>query len=157
MADQSAAVEAAHPPEMLLRIMNPVLKVALKTPLGALMGDFMLVAFTGRKSGKRYATPVSAHALDGVLHVVLETQWKYNFRDGADAQVSHRGKTRTMHGELITEPATVAGIADQIARSYSPKKAQRQMGLTFRGGTYPTLAEWEESVRRLKIAAIKLT
>ncbi len=32
------------------------------------------------------------------LHVVLETQWKYNFRDGADAQVSHRGKTRTMHG-----------------------------------------------------------
>ena len=157
MADQSAAVEAAHPPEMLLRIMNPVLKVALKTPLGALMGDFMLVAFTGRKSGKRYATPVSAHALDGVLHVVLETQWKYNFRDGADAQVSHRGKTRTMHGELITEPATVAGIADRIARSYSPKKAQRQMGLTFRGGTYPTLAEWEESVRGVKIAAIKLT
>ena len=157
MADQSAAVEAAHPPEMLLRIMNPVLKVALKTPLGALMGDFMLVAFTGRKSGKRYATPVSAHALDGMLHVVLETQWKYNFRDGADAQVSHRGKTRTMHGELITEPATVAGIADRIARSYSPKKAQRQMGLTFRDGTYPTLAEWEESVRRVKIAAIKLT
>jgi hypothetical protein len=157
MADQSAAVEAAHPPEMLLRIMNPVLKVALKTPLGALMGDFMLVAFTGRKSGKRYATPVSAHALDGVLHVVLEPQWKYNFRDGADAQVSHRGKTRTMHGELITEPATVAGIADRIARSYSPKKAQRQLGLTFRDGTYPTLAEWEESVRRLKIAAIKLT
>ena len=128
MADQSAAVEAAHPPEMLLRIMNPVLKVALKTPLGALMGDFMLVAFTGRKSGKHYATPVSAHALDGVLHVVLETQWKYNFRDGADAQVSHRGKTRTMHGELITEPATVAGIADRIAKSYSPKKAQRQLG-----------------------------
>lgn len=157
MADQSAAVDAAHPPEMLLRIVNPVLKVALKTPLGAFMGDFMLVAFTGRKTGKRYATPVSAHVLDGVLHVVLETQWKYNFRDGADAQVSHRGKTSTMHGELITEPATVAGIVDRIARSYSPKKAQRQLGLTFRDGTYPTLAEWEESARRVKIAAIKLT
>ena len=29
--------------------------------------------------------------------------------------------------------------------------------MAFRGGAYPTLAEWEESVRRMKIAAIKLT
>lgn len=156
MADHSA-VEAAHPPELLLSVVNRVLKVALRTPLGGLIGDFMLVAFTGRKTGKRYATPVSAHALDGALYVVLEAQWKYNFRDGADAQVSYRGKTRTMHGELITDPAAVAGIADRIAKSYSPKKAQRQMGMAFRGGAYPTVAEWEESARRVKIAAIKLT
>jgi hypothetical protein len=156
MADQSS-VDAAHPPQLLLNVVNPVLKFALKTPLGGVIGDFMLVAFTGRKTGKRYATPVSAHALDGALYVVLEAQWKYNFRDGADAQVSHRGKTSTMRGELITEPATVGGIADRIARSYSPKKAQRQMGLTFRDGEYPTPAEWEESARRLKIAAIRLT
>ncbi|MGK2867102.1 MAG: hypothetical protein ACSLFA_10770 [Mycobacterium sp.] len=156
MADQSA-VGAAHPPQLLLDIVNPALKLALKTPLGGFIGDFMLVAFTGRKSGKRYATPVSAHALDGALYVVLEAQWKYNFRDGADAQVSHRGKTSTMRGELITDPAAVADIADRIARSYNPKKAQRQMGLTFRDGSYPTVAQWEESARLLKIAAIKLT
>jgi hypothetical protein len=156
MADQSA-VGAAHPPQLLLNIVNPALKLALKTPLGGLIGDFMLVAFTGRKSGKRYATPVSAHALDGALYVVLEAQWKYNFRDGAQAQVSHRGKTRTMRGELITEPAAVADIVNRIATSYSPKKAQRQLGLSFPDGVYPTPAEWEQSVRLLKIAAIKLT
>jgi hypothetical protein len=156
MADHSA-VEAAHPPELLLGVVNRVLKVALKTPLGGFIGDFMLVGFTGRKTGKRYATPVSAHALDGALYVVLEAQWKYNFRDGADAQVSYRGTTSTMRGELVTEPATVAGIADRIARSYGLKKAQRQMGLTFRGDAYPTLSQWEQSVRQLKIAAIKLT
>lgn len=156
MEDRSA-VDVAHPPQLLLNVVNRVLKIALKTPLGGVVGDFMLVAFTGRKTGKRYATPVSAHALDGALYVVLEAQWKYNFRDGADAQVSYRGKTSTMRGELITEPATVADIADRIARTYSPKKAQRQMGMAFRGGAYPTLAEWEESVRRMKIAAIKLT
>lgn len=142
---------------MLLNIVNPALKLALKTPLGGFIGDFMLVAFTGRKTGKRYATPVSAHTLDGALYVVLEAQWKYNFRDGAEAQVSYRGKTSTMRGELITEPAAVADIADRIARSYSPEKAQRQMGLTFRDGRYPTVAQWEESVRLVKIAAIRLT
>ena len=156
MEDQPA-VAVAHPPQSLLDLVNRVLKVALKTPLGGLAGDFMLVAFTGRKSGKRYATPVSVHVLDGALYVVLEAQWKYNFRDGADAQVSYRGKTRTMRGELITEPGAVADIADRIAKSYSPKKAQRQMGMAFRDGAYPTLEQWEESARRLKIAAIKLT
>lgn len=78
MADQPA-VDAAHPPELLLRIVNPTLKFALRTPLGRLIGDFMLVSFTGRKTGRRYATPVSAHHLDGALYVLLEAQWKYNF------------------------------------------------------------------------------
>ncbi len=141
----------------MLTVVNPALKVVLKTPLGGLVGDFMLVGFTGRKSGKKYSTPVSAHQLDGDLYVVLEAQWKYNFRDGADAQVSHRGKTRAMRGELITDRAAVAAICERVATSYGVKKAQRQMGMTFRDGRLPSIAEWEEAADRLKIAAIKLT
>lgn len=151
------AVDAAHPPEVMLKVVNPALKVLLKTPLGGVIGDFMLVGFTGRKTGKRYATPVSAHQLDGALYVVLEAQWKYNFRDGADADVSYRGKTRTMRGELITDRTTVAGIAERVATSYGPKKAQRQMGMTFRDDRLPSVAEWEDAVDRMKIAVIKLT
>ncbi len=157
MADQSAAVEAVHPPDALLRVVNPALKFALKSPLGGPLSDFMLVSFTGRKSGKRYATPVSAHQLDGSLYVVLEAQWKYNFTGGAPVQVSHRGKTRTMRGELITDPAAVVGIVERLALSYGPKKAQRQMGMSFSGDRLPTHAEWEDAVGRLKIAAIKLS
>ena len=156
MTDRQA-IDAAHPPEAVLRAVNRALKVALKTPLGAVIGDFMLVAFTGRKSGKRYATPVSAHQLDGDLYVILEAQWKYNFRDGADAQVSHRGKTRTMRGELITERSAVAAVAERVATSYGAAKAQRQMGMTFGDGRLPSIAEWEDAVDRLKIAAIRLT
>ncbi|KWX68040.1 hypothetical protein [Mycobacterium sp. NAZ190054] len=156
MTDQQT-IDAAHPPEAVLGVINPALRVALKTPLGGVLSPFMLVAFTGRKSGKKYSTPVSAHLLDGDLYVVLEAQWKYNFRGGADAQVSHRGKTRTMRGELITDRSTVAGICERVATGYGPKKAQRQMGMTFRDGRLPTIAEWEEAVDRLGIAAVKLT
>ncbi|MEH3130672.1 MAG: hypothetical protein PGN27_12020 [Mycolicibacterium neoaurum] len=156
MSDQPA-VDAAHPPELLLRIINPTLKFALRTPLGGLIGDFMLVSFTGRKTGRRYATPVSAHHLDGVLYVLLEAQWKYNFRDGADAQVSYRGKTTTMRGELISDPAAVAALAERIATSYGPKKAQRQMGLVFADDRLPTVAQWEKAARDVKLAAIKLS
>lgn len=156
MTDQPA-VDAAHPPDAMLSVLNPALKVALKTPLGRLIGDFMLVSFTGRKSGKKYSTPVSAHQLDGDLYVVLEAQWKYNFRDGADAQVSHRGTTRTMRGELITDHAAVAAICQRVATSYGAKKAQRQMGMTFRDDRLPSIAEWEDAADRLKIAVITLT
>ena len=155
MTDQP--IDAAHPPDAMLAVVNPTLRFLLKTPLGGLIGDFMLVTFTGRKSGKRYSTPVSAHHLDGDLYVVLEAQWKYNFRDGADAEVSYRGKTRTMRGELITDRSAVAAICERVATSYGPKKAQRQMGMTFRDDRLPTAAEWEDAVDRMKIATIKLT
>ncbi|MDA2891898.1 hypothetical protein PDG61_13315 [Mycolicibacterium sp. BiH015] len=155
MTDQPA-IDAAHPPDVMLSVVNPTLKVLLKTPLGGLIGDFMLISFTGRKSGKKYATPVSAHQLDG-LYVILEAQWKHNFRGGADAQVSFRGKTSTMRGELITDTTTVAEICERVATSYGAKKAQRQMGMKFRDGRLPTVAEWTEAAGRLKMAAIKLT
>lgn len=154
MAEQ---VGAAHPPEVLLKVVNPALSLALKTPLGRFIGDFMVVEFTGRKSGMRYSTPVSAHRLDGDLYVVLEAQWKYNFRDGADAVVYVDGGKSTMRGELISDPAAVAALTERIATSYGPKKAQRQMGMTFADGRLPTIAQWQDAVGRLGIAAIKLT
>jgi hypothetical protein len=157
MAEQSAAIDIAHPPELLLKAFNPVLKQLLRTPLGGRMSEFMLVSFTGRKSGRQFSIPVSAHELDGALYVVLEAQWKYNFRDGADAEVWHRGKKSAMHGQLITDRPTVVDIVHRVAQGYGAKRAQRSMGMKFRDNQIPTLAEWEEAAGRLKIAAIKLT
>ena len=157
MADQTAAIDVAHPPEVLLRAINPVLRRVLRTPLGRRIGEFMLVDFTGRKSGRAFSIPVSAHHLDGDLYVVLEAQWKHNFRDGADAEVYHLGKKAAMRGQLITDPPTVVDIVHRLSQSYGAKRAQRTMGMKFRDGRVPTVAEWEEAVPRLKIAAIKLT
>lgn len=157
MADQSAAIDVAHPPEVLLRVINPVLRRVLRTPLGGRIAEFMLVDFTGRKSGRSFSIPVSAHHLDGHLYVVLEAQWKHNFRDGADAEVYHLGKKTAMRGQLITDPPTVVDIVHRLSQSYGAKRAQRTMGMKFRDGRVPTVAEWEEAVPRLKIAAIQLT
>ncbi len=151
------AVDVAHPPEFLLRTINPVLKLALRTPLGAALKDFMVVAFTGRKTGKRYAVPVSAHRLDGELFVLLEAAWKHNFRDGAPAEVTHAGKTATMTGQLIKDPTAVAEIAARVATAYGPKKAQRSMGLKFRDDAVPSVAEFTAASKRLGLSAIRLT
>lgn len=155
--EQMATIEAVHPPDAVLKTINPVLRRVLRTPLGGRIGDFMLLRFTGRKSRREYTVPVSAHQLDGQLYAVMEAQWKYNFRGGADVEVSHRGRTTPMRGVLLTDTDAVADIVHRLATGYGAKKAQRMMGLKFAGDRVPARQDWDEAVARLGIAAVSLS
>jgi hypothetical protein len=158
MTEQSPAVTEAHPPERLLRAVNPLMRSLLRTPLaGPLRTQMMVVSFTGRKSGRRYSFPLSAHQIDGDLYAITSARWKHNFRDGADAEVVHNGKATAMRGELISDPAVVADLCRRAAESYGAKRAQLMMGLKFRDGRVPTLEEFREAVERDHLVAIKLT
>lgn len=151
------AIDVAHPPQAVLNVVNRGLRLALRSPLGAALKEFMLVGFNGRKTGRRFSVPVSAHHIDNDLYVILEAGWKHNFRDGAPADVSYGGKTTAMQGQLITETAAVADLVHRAAQSYGAKKAQRTMGLKFPGGAVPSLQEFTEAAQRLGIAVIRLT
>jgi hypothetical protein len=158
MTDQVPAVAAEHPPEKLLKVANPMLRVLLRTPLaGPLRGQLMVLNFKGRKSGREFSIPVSAHQIDGALYAIANAGWKHNFSDGADAEVLHDGKTTKMHGELISDPAVVADLAHRCAQSYGVKKAQTMMGLKFRDDRIPTVDEFAEGLARDKIVAVKFT
>jgi hypothetical protein len=158
MTEQSPAVSIAHPPEGLLRAVNPAVKFLLGTPLGGgLRRQMMVLNFTGRKSGRQYSLPVSAHQLDNGLYALASAGWTANFRDGANAEVLWNGKKTTMRGELIRDPATVADLSHRAAESYGAKKAQRMMGLKFRDDRVPSIGEFTEAAQRDGIRAIKLT
>jgi hypothetical protein len=158
MTDQSPAVTISHPPDRLLRTVNPAVKFLLGTPLaGDLRRQMMVLNFTGRKSGRQFSLPVSAHLLDGNLYALASAGWTANFRDGATAEVLHDGKRTTMRGELIRDPATVADIAHRVAESYGPARAQRMMGLNFRDNRTPTVEEFVEAAQREGMRAVKFT
>jgi hypothetical protein len=158
MTEQEPAVTAAHPPAGLLRAVNPAVGLLLRTPLaGPMREQMMVVNVTGRKSGRRYSIPLSAHQIDGALYALSSAPWKHNFRDGATAEVLHRGKTTTMRGELITDPAVVADLSVRCAAAYGPKRAQRMMGLKFREDRIPSVEEFTEMAAREHMAAVRLT
>jgi hypothetical protein len=158
MAEQSPAVTGAHPPEALMRAANPVMRFLLGTPLaGPLRHKMMVVGFKGRKSGRQYSIPLSAHMIDNQLYALTSAPWKNNFRDGAGAEVLHDGKKTSMHGELVTDPSVVADLSHRCAESYGVKGAQRMMGLKFRDQRIPTVEEFTEAAQREKIVAVKLT
>jgi hypothetical protein len=158
MTEQEPAVAISHPPPMVLRVVNPIIGFLLRTPLaGPMRDEMMVVHVTGRKSGRRYSIPLSAHRIDGTLYALTSATWKNNFRGGASAEVLHKGKTTTMRGELITDPAAVADLSHRCAETYGPKRAQRVMGLKFRDNRIPTLEEFTEAATRDRMSAVRFT
>ena len=71
MTEHTPAVTISHPPAAILRVVNPALRFLLRTPLAGPAGKTMMVLnFTGRKSGRRYSVPVSAHQIGGDLYAL---------------------------------------------------------------------------------------
>jgi hypothetical protein len=157
MAEQNAAVVPSHPPEPLMKVLNSALRAVLRTPLGKPLNDFMVLNFAGRKSGRQFSIPVSAHVIDGQLYALAGSLWKVNFRGGGPAQVVHAGKTAPMRGELIEDGAAVAELFHRCASSYGATKAQRTMGLKFHGAGVPSLAQFRQAVDDNKLVAIRFT
>lgn len=158
MTEQSPVITESHPPEALLRVVNPILRSLLRTPLmGPARKQLMVLSFKGRKTGRQYAIPLSAHRINDILYALTGARWKHNFRDGADAQVLLDGKTIAMRGELIEDRGVVADLYRRCSESYGVKGAQRMIGIKFREQRIPTLDEFAEAVDRLKLAAIRLT
>jgi len=158
MAEQSPAIDVGHPPSALLRLVNPILGFLLRTPLaGPARKQLMVLSFTGRKTGRPYSIPLSAHVIDDDLYALSGAPWKQNFRGGAPAQVVYGGKTSAMQGELIRDRAVVSDLFLRCAQSYGVKRAQRMMGLKFREQRVPTLEEFGEAVDRMHLAAVRFT
>lgn len=155
---QSPAVTVAHPPAAILRTVNPLLRVLLRTPLaGPMRKAMMVLTFTGRKSGQRYSIPVSAHQIDHTLYALAGAAWRLNFRGGGAAEVLYNGKSATMKGELIEDPSTVGELSRRCAQAYGVAGAQRMMGLKFRDDRIPTTEEFAAAVRANHLGAIRFT
>lgn len=158
MAEQSHAITISHPPNAILRVVNPAFRLLLRTPLrGPLGKELMVVGFTGRKTGRRYSIPVSAHHIDNNLYAITGARWKNNFRGGADAEVLYDGHPATMRGEFIDDRATVADLAHRVSVAYGAKRAQRALGMKFRTQQVPSPAEFAEAVAREHLVAIRFT
>ena len=110
----SAAVRDALPPKAVGRVLNPVVRALLCTPLARRMDGLALLTFTGRRSGRRYRVPVGWHEAEGVPVVLTPSAWRVNFSGGAAVTVRHRGRARQMIGRLVTDPNDVARALNYV-------------------------------------------
>jgi hypothetical protein len=103
------------PPSLLVAVMNPVLRVLLRTPVGRAIRPFGLLEFSGRRSGRRYRIPVGIHEVDDAQVVVTPAAWRASFRGGTPVDVWHRGVRRTLTGTLDDDRERVAAMLRSLA------------------------------------------
>ena len=130
---------ARRPPSRrVIRVLNPILRVVLRTPLGRLVKPFALLEFKGRHSGRPYRVPAGWHDADGVRVVLTPAHWRANFSPSAPAVVHYRGHARHMTGTLVRDPAEVARyVGVVLAGGTGP----RQIGLRVPSGHTITAAD----------------
>jgi hypothetical protein len=94
-----------------LRLWNPIMKRLLRSPLHwPLSRWFLLLSWTGRKSGRRYATPVSYAPVGDALLVTTGDRWWRNLIGGGPVVIWHRGRRReTTAQPVLDEEASVDG------------------------------------------------
>ncbi|HEY7489254.1 MAG TPA: nitroreductase/quinone reductase family protein [Streptosporangiaceae bacterium] len=157
MRQDRPVVEASYPPDIVTRLFNPMARFALSTPLGGpLRRRYMLLHFTGRKSGRRYVVPVTVHRADDRLYVLTGARWRVNFRGGADVEVTVDGRTTPMRGELVERPETVAPIYARRIEEYGLRVARIELAVKINVPRVPTVPELIEAVRREGLSVIWL-
>ncbi len=158
MAEQAAAVEPSHPPDAVLRVVNPMVRLLLRSPVaGPLRKQLMVLRFTGRKTGHRYDVPVAAHQVGDELWSLTGAGWRHNFGGGADVEVTLDGRTTRMRGELVTNPDAVAHVYARRIDDLGVKRAQRLIGIKIHTPGTPTTQALAEAVKRYHLATIRFT
>jgi len=116
----------------LSKLYNPLMKWLLRSPLhGLISGMYLLITFTGRKSGRSYTTPVE-YCRDGTDVIFLtapERVWWRNLKGGAPVTLRVQGQdlAGTASATLGDVDAFVAGM-----RAYFRKYPRRTGMLKIR-------------------------
>ena len=92
---------------LLFKILNPIMKAWLKSPFHSAVSDrIMIITFTGRSSGKQYATPVSYYQEGNQVVCFTHADWWKNIGDGSTVKLRIRGDDIEGHGVAIPDDLT---------------------------------------------------
>lgn len=115
-------------PSFMFKIMNPLMKALLYSPFhGRVSKSLMLLTFTGRKSDKKFTTPVGYLRKGNTLIVFTHSSWWKNLRGGAPVTMRIQGKTISGVGESVEDPVEIKSMVRDLISANGEERA-RQMG-----------------------------
>ena len=97
-------------PEPLFLIINPMMRMLLRSPLHFIQSkSVMLITFTGRKSGRRFTTPVRYVRVADTVRCFTSSEnlWWRNLRGGAAVSLRIEGKEMPYWATVQSDSAAV--------------------------------------------------
>lgn len=154
----TSTVTRTVPPDALVRAINPVVRLLLRSPLHRLVDpSVLLLHVTGRKTGRVYHIPVGYAGFDGRLFIVTIAGWRVNLRGGTDVEVTLHGRRRRMHALLDEDPAAVAMAYESVIEYLGWPRATRRLGISTPDAHRPTALELTAAAREYGWSVITLT
>ncbi len=151
-------VERVHPPDVAMKVANPLLRWVLSSPRRAsrIGQDVLVLHLTGRRTGRALDVPVAyRHTPDGRLLVLTNSVWRVNLRGRPDVEV-------TLLGRRLPARALIVEDADAVAEVYAALIAEgghgaaRRLGVRVNVDRNPTRAELAGLARRVGLSAVYL-
>jgi F420H(2)-dependent quinone reductase len=89
----------------ILRLWNPIMTGILRSPVHRPLSRwFMVLGWTGRRSGRRYSTPVSYLRDGSTLFVTSGDRWWRNVEGGGQVAIRLEGRSFDATATPITDP-----------------------------------------------------
>jgi len=101
-----------------MKLINTVPAALLRSPLhGPVSKKLLLLTFTGRRSGKRFTTPVGYFQTDDrTVLFATERPWAKNLANGAPVELRLRGRTVRGRSEVAEEEgALTEALGEMLA------------------------------------------
>jgi len=119
-------------------LVNRVPAAILSSPLHRLLSSKRLVVtFTGRRSGKRYSTPVNYLQRGAELLITTDSKWWHNLEGGAPVEIRLRGRRLRARAEAVRDPDRVAEALTALVRDHPPYGRWAHVGVGADGTPDP--------------------
>ena len=148
-------IERVHPPKPIMRLVNPLMR-ALASRSGKVQSFVLVLHYRGRRTGQRYDLPVGYRIVDGRILLFTNSQWRHNFRDGLEIEITYRGRRRPARASLIDDPAIVADLYQKRFGEMDRRRAQRDLGVRVSVARPPTREEWMALVKREGMSIVEV-
>ena len=146
-------------PAWLYPIINPTISAVLRSPLGyRLNGVLTVITFAGRKSGRRFSTPVGYSRAGDTVTLLVHRPWWKNFRGGADVSLYLDRRWQRGRAISVEDKAEIVRYLRQRLTEAGGVKNARRMGLTELDtrNSDPTEAELFHAVRGGAVVRVEL-
>lgn len=123
----------------LLRLINPVLKRILASPLHPLLSSFfMLLGWTGRKTARDYTTPVSYVREGDRVFVTTGDRWWRNLVGGGQVRLLIAGRSRSGTATPVTDREECIAVHARLFRERPFFRRLAGLPASPGGGAYPS-------------------